>query len=273
MKYAPVIGLIVALLPALTRAAPRQHVKASLLADVKAVKPGETFNVGVLLQIDPEWHIYWENPGESGAPTAAKISAPAGVTIGKVQYPLPMAFTQPGDIKGFGYEEQAMLIAHVTVPKDWPVGKEIDLTADVSWLNCKDICLPGKAKLDASVAVGQTREADNTQEFATWKPRLPIEDPDAAAIVKVTGGTNDLTLAWQQPVKEIEVMPVPPDGVEVASMVVDNGDKVTHIKPVLRLLGGEKKAGAALGLLVSYHDEAGQRHGVRLSMPIKKAGE
>jgi DsbC/DsbD-like thiol-disulfide interchange protein len=269
MKYLPLIGLVVALFPTFTRAAPRQHVRASLLAEVKTVKPGETFDVGVLLEIDPEWHIYWENPGESGSPTVAKISGPAGVTVGAVRYPLPMAFTQPGGIKGLGYEDQVMLIARVIVPKDWPVGKDIDLSADVSWLNCKDICLPGRAKVNASVAVGAKREVDNTQEFATWKPRLPLEGDDAA-VVKISGGVNDFTLAWQQPVKGIEVMPVPPDGVEVASMAVDNGDKVTHIKPVLRLLGGEKKAGAALGLLVTYHDEAGQRHGVRVSRGLGK---
>lgn len=264
------ICLILAALPLFSSAAPRQHVQASLLAEVKTVKPGESFDVGVFLQIDPEWHIYWENPGESGSPTVAKISGPAGVTIGAVRYPLPMAFTQPGDIKGFGYEDQVMLIARVSVPKDWRVGKDIDLSAEVSWLNCKDICLPGKAHVVASVEVGAKREVDNTQEFGTWKPRLPLEGEEAAAVVKVSGRVNDLTLAWQKPVKEIEVMPVPPDGVEVASMAVENGDKVTHIKPVLRLLGGEKKAGAALGLLVTYHDEAGQRHGVWLSMELKK---
>ena len=42
-------------------AAAQQHVKASILADVKTVTPGESFDVGVLFRIDPDWHIYWEN--------------------------------------------------------------------------------------------------------------------------------------------------------------------------------------------------------------------
>src|SRR5437868_3052839 len=113
-------------------AAPPNHVKATLLADVKTIKPGQPFHVGVLLQIDPGWHIYWENPGESGAPTRVKMTAPPGVTVEPARYPIPKTFVQPGNLTGYGYEEQAMLIARVVVPQDWPKGKSIDLTADAS---------------------------------------------------------------------------------------------------------------------------------------------
>lgn len=252
-----------------THAAAQQHVKASLLADVKTVKPGESFEVGVLLRIDPDWHIYWENPGESGSPTRAAIAAPAGVKIDAVRYPLPTSFTQPGDIKGYGYEDEVMLVARVTVPNNWTTGKAIDLKADVSWLNCKDLCLPGNAKLELSVMVGNARDSDNAEEFAKWKARLPIDAKEAEGVVKFSGSVSEIALAWQKPVKAVEVLPIPPDEVEVASMDVKQADKETHIKPVLRLLGGEKKAGAALGLLVTYDDEAGERHGVRMSLPLK----
>jgi thiol:disulfide interchange protein DsbD len=270
MKTPFCVSVLLALLPHFATAAQRQHVQASLLADVKTVKPGESFDVGVLLKIDPDWHIYWENPGESGAPTRAVIIAPQGVAVDAVRYPLPTSFTQPGDIKGYGYENEVMLIARVTVPKDWKPGNSIDLSADVSWLNCKDICLPGNAKPQLSITFGATRTADNVEEFAKWKEQLPAGAKEAEAIVKITGSASDLMLAWQKPVKEVEVLPVPPDEVEVASIAVHQEDKLTHIKPVLRLLGGEKKPGAALGLLVTYHDQAGQRHGVRLSVPLKK---
>src|SRR6478672_9135605 len=55
--------------PAITRAAPPAAgdlVKASLLADTTAVQPGQPFKVGVLLKIAPQWHVYWQNPGEGG---------------------------------------------------------------------------------------------------------------------------------------------------------------------------------------------------------------
>ena len=38
-----------------------------LLVPRNAVKPGETFPVGVKFTLQPGWHIYWKNPGDSGA--------------------------------------------------------------------------------------------------------------------------------------------------------------------------------------------------------------
>src|SRR5688500_219418 len=74
----------------------QEHVKAQLLADVSAAKPGATFTLGVLLTLDPHWHVYWTNPGDSGRATSVKFQAPAGVTVGELRYPVPIRFDQPG---------------------------------------------------------------------------------------------------------------------------------------------------------------------------------
>src|SRR5687768_7951944 len=103
---APLLGLLAA--PALAQ--PNQDlVKAKLLADVSAVKPGEAFTVGLRLSIEPGWHVYWTNPGDSGAPTSVKLKLPAGFKAGPVQYPVPIRFNQPGDVLGYGYEDELML--------------------------------------------------------------------------------------------------------------------------------------------------------------------
>src|SRR5918993_3204610 len=68
---------------------PRDLVKPSLIADVKTAAPGQTFHVGLFLRIKPEWHVYWENPGDSGSPTRLRLTLPPGVKTGPVQYPIP----------------------------------------------------------------------------------------------------------------------------------------------------------------------------------------
>src|SRR5687768_8264465 len=73
-----------------------QIVKAELLADTSAVKPGSTFRVGVRLTLEPGWHVYWINPGDSGVATKVKIDAPEGFKVGDVCYPVPTKFDQPG---------------------------------------------------------------------------------------------------------------------------------------------------------------------------------
>jgi DsbC/DsbD-like thiol-disulfide interchange protein len=249
---------------------PPVPVRASFLADVKAVKPGQGFDVGVLLQVDEGWHVYWENPGEAGAPTRVRIAAPAGVTVSDVRYPLPKEFNQAGDIKGYGYEGQVLFVARVTTPRDWPKGKPVRLTAQASWLSCsKEVCLPGKANLEVSVGVGDAPENANSELFATWHPKLPLRVEDGTVPFMVTGPVEDLNVRWQTIVTDVKAYPAPPDGVEVIGLAVDHADRVTHIKPTLRWLGGEKRPGAVLGMLITFTDDRGQRRGVRLSIPLR----
>jgi DsbC/DsbD-like thiol-disulfide interchange protein len=252
-----------------SEAAPPDHVKATFLADVKIIKPGQPFHVGLLLQIDPGWHIYWENPGESGSPTRLKITAPPGITVSPARYPIPKTFVQPGNLTGYGYEDQTMLIARVVVPQDWPKGKSIDLTADATWLNCKDVCFPGKAKLDLTIAVGDENENDNSELFERWHARLPIEGAGAIMPFSGVGPPSDLKLHWTKPVKDVEVLPVPPEGVEVLSASVDHAEKITKIKLAVRDTRKEKKPGAMIGMLVTYVEEGRQRRGARINVPLE----
>src|SRR5215471_10707296 len=93
------------------------NVRAELLADVAAVKPGEPFWVALRQTIRPKWHTYWKNPGESGLPTEIKWSLPAGVTADPIVWPTPHLFNVGGVIN-YGYQDEAVLLVLVTPPAD-----------------------------------------------------------------------------------------------------------------------------------------------------------
>ena len=44
----------------------RELVKASLVAEVNAIVPGQPFTAGLLLRMVPKWHTYWKFPGDAG---------------------------------------------------------------------------------------------------------------------------------------------------------------------------------------------------------------
>ena len=47
-----------------------ERVRAELLAHApEGVAPGKPVWLGLQLRHQPEWHIYWKNPGDSGLPT------------------------------------------------------------------------------------------------------------------------------------------------------------------------------------------------------------
>ena len=100
-------------------------------------------HVAIVYDIEPGWHIYWENPGESGMATTADLRGPVGV----VKYPGPDRFVGAGDIVTYGWETQAALFFPVT-----GVGTVEGATR---WLACRaDSCVPGTASLSLDIPAG-----------------------------------------------------------------------------------------------------------------------
>ena len=151
--------------------APKNLVKAELLADVAAIQPGKPFNVGVLFTIKPTWHIYWKNPGDSGLPTRVKFHLPQGFQVGELLYPKPQRIQLPGDIINYGYENQTMLMATITPPAN--VSGDVEIAADVSWLVCQDICLPGKTSLKLTLGVSNSPSPANQKVFEEYEQKIP----------------------------------------------------------------------------------------------------
>ena len=65
--------------------------------------------------------------------------------LASAEFPIPKQFG--GEVIGYGYEEEALLTATITPPNNLPSDQAISIGADVSWLVCEKVCLPGKAKL------------------------------------------------------------------------------------------------------------------------------
>ena len=89
----PTLALVLTCLAPCASAAPQAGpVSAELVADVAQVGPDRSFNLGILLTIEPGWHLYWKNPGDAGQPISAKLSASPGVSIAPFRWPVPEKF-------------------------------------------------------------------------------------------------------------------------------------------------------------------------------------
>jgi len=121
------------------------HVKASLVSENAAFGPGRSLMVGVRLEMEEGWHTYWMNPGDSGLATRIVWRLPEGVTAGETLWPYPSRF-EAGPVVSFGYEGQVLLPIELQIARDVAKG-ELRLEARVNWLECKEVCIPGKADL------------------------------------------------------------------------------------------------------------------------------
>jgi len=65
------------------------HVTISLVPEWRGVVPGRSMGLAVRFQLEPGWHVYWENPGESGIATAVEWTLPPGFRAGALRFPIP----------------------------------------------------------------------------------------------------------------------------------------------------------------------------------------
>src|SRR5580704_6344973 len=154
------------------------NVRAELLADVAAVKPGEPFWVGLRQTIRPKWHTYWKNPGESGLPTEIKWTLPEGVKADPIVWPTPHLYDISGVIN-YGFQNEAMLLVRIT-PAAGLSGRSLKLAAEANWLVCEDVCIPedGKFELSLPIAAAATPAAPATRAiFDKARQSVPMESP------------------------------------------------------------------------------------------------
>ena len=155
-RISAVAGLVALLSTVGARAdgppAPADLVTADLVAEAASITPNATLWVDLQLAIKPGWHVYWQNPGDSGLPTAIDWSLPRGFSAGPVRWPVPEHFVQNG-IGNYGYAGGVDLLVPISVPKELETGKPAVLDAEASWLVCADICIPGGAKLSLTLPV------------------------------------------------------------------------------------------------------------------------
>ena len=172
-------AIAVVCLSATVHADEPSHVKVALIPEVRTIAAGAPFWVAVRLNMDPRWHTYWINPGDSGAPTEIKWNLPQGFEAGPIQWPHPERIEVP-PLVSFGYEGEAALLVRITPPRDLKTGERVNLTAHVSWLECEELCLPGETTVSAVVLTGRNVENDpaRAQFFSEARARLPLDSAD-----------------------------------------------------------------------------------------------
>jgi thiol:disulfide interchange protein DsbD len=123
------------------------HLTVSLLVPPGEIYPGQTFTAGLDFRLDEGWHVYWINAGDSGEPPAIAWKLPAGITAGAMQFPPPSRLPL-GPLMDFGYENEVVFPIPIQVAADYhPSQPEATLAAHVTWLVCREVCIPGKADL------------------------------------------------------------------------------------------------------------------------------
>ena len=116
-------------------------LKLELVPQSMQLNPQQEFDILVKFTMKNGWHILADNPGDIGRPTVLKFDLPEGYQLKNVRWSIPKRF-ENNQIVQFGYDNEAYYRATI-VPIERPE-PQIRIPLEVSWLSCREECIPGK---------------------------------------------------------------------------------------------------------------------------------
>ncbi len=186
------------------------HGSVELVSSVQWVRPGASFQIGLLFRLEPGWHIYWKNPGDSGQPPRLTWQLPAGFTAGEIEWPLPKRLPV-GPLLDYGYEGEVLLPLTVEATPDVKPNSTEELSANLRMLVCRETCIPGKAALALKVPVRKATPAINReteQLFARARAAQPKALPaDWKVSAQQSKSSIVLSIAGAPPARTASFIP------------------------------------------------------------------
>lgn len=161
---------------------------ATLIAETGNPAPGQTVTLAFRFRPNPGWHGYWENPGDAGSGLVLDWTLPAGVSAGRLRYPVPERLEIAG-LMNYVFEGEHAILVPVTIPADAKLGSRLALKVRGEWLACtNEICVPegGNLAIDLTVGDGRIDPVDQAT-FDRWRAALPMP-LDARARFSVSDG-------------------------------------------------------------------------------------
>lgn len=253
------------LFPASLRAqtVPETHARVQLVS-LGSIHSGGPFWVGVLFQLDEGWHIYWQNPGDSGEPPKIQWKLPPDWRASEIRWPRPILLGT-GSVRDYGYEGQVVLLTKVQ--PHHPISSPVEIAATVKYLACREICIPGKAELMLSLPVSTVPNRERSEWTALFRrslAQLPEPLPPEWKVSAVSKATIFVVTFRGATAQEIRFFPFQPGVIEnAAPQTFDpdkNGFRLT-LKKSEQLI---KPVSTLRGVIVLDHDRA-----YEIAVPVK----
>ncbi len=226
------------------------HGTVELVTDQTSLQPARPFQLGLHFKLEKGWHVYWTNPGDSGEPPRVKWTLPQGFKAGPLLWPVPHRIGDHSQVD-YGYPDEVLLPVEIQPPSELGEGAKAQFSADVHWLVCREICVPGHTVLELALPIGKGGAATPSKLhplFTQVRAELPQRAPSSWKVT-ATLDQHHWTLNIDTGKREMEgiFFPLEPNQIENAAaqhasatprgikLEIPNSDQM--LKPPARLSG------------------------------------
>jgi thiol:disulfide interchange protein DsbD len=170
--------------------------QVELISAAGPVKAGSAVLLGIRLKVDPGWHTYWINPGESGMKPSLEWNLPPGFGPARVLFPSPKEFRNAAGMVSYGYDGEVILPVWISWPEKLAeVPAEVTFGLKIDWLTCsEEACLPGGAQVAVVLPVGDPQPGPAAEALAAALEAVPAPRDGWELVVAEEGQKLRVTL-------------------------------------------------------------------------------
>src|SRR3954470_24116812 len=227
---------------------------------VAGSRSGAVLLGGIAFQLQPGWHTYWRNPGDSGVPPRFDFSKSDNLENVTVLWPAPMKFDDGAGGFSLGYKKQVVLPLRIVAKNN---DRPVTLRAQISYAVCEKICIPVEAASELTFASVASTEDGNLSAALDAVPKpANVGDPNPLTIrdVRRDGDKNVLVDVSAPETKDVHLFvegPTPDWALPIPKLLEHGPPGVKRF--VFELDGlppGAKPDGAALKFTLVGGDKA-----------------
>jgi suppressor for copper-sensitivity B len=145
------------------------HTAVRLISATQGVGTADSLRLGLQVQMQPGWKIYWRSPGDAGFPPRLDWSGSENLADATIRWPAPMRFELFG-LDTFGYDGEVVLPIDV---KPAQAGAPVRATAKLDYLICEKICIPYEATLALALPAGPAAPSAHAHLIDRFVARVP----------------------------------------------------------------------------------------------------
>jgi len=147
-----------------------EQSRIRLISEYDGLKDLGAVRIGLQVQLEPGWKIYWRTPGDAGIPPQFDWTGSVNFKQSEVHWPVPEQFDVFG-LSTWGYHDEVVYPITVTLKES---GEPLDLKLKLFFGICEQVCIPYQHELALSlnnVSAVKSSQAELIEEFAKMVPK------------------------------------------------------------------------------------------------------
>ena len=137
--------------------------------------------IGLEYQMDPGWKTYWKSPGDGGFAQSISWENSTNVKNVNILWPTPIEFEILG-LTSLGYQNDIIFPLEIELEDEL---KNTFLNLHITFLICKEICIPGDATIFLEIPSGEKKLTNNYYDLEKALSLLPKDDFNGSYLKKI----------------------------------------------------------------------------------------